>query len=105
MHLKEGSTLYVRIDYKDGAPMETEQDCQDAMNYLQRIAKERYLLAGLFGDMELGTMDGAMLLFEAKDLNEAQKIAHDDPIIQRGFYRCELYKWNLMLLSEGPCTQ
>ena len=101
MNLKEGSVLYARIDHKIGSKEETEQDAIDSMEYLQKIAKERYLAAGVFGNMELGTMDGAMVLFEAADLQEAQKIATDDPIIQRGYYRCEVYQWNVMLLSEG----
>jgi uncharacterized protein YciI len=73
----------------------------DSMEYLQKIAAERYLAAGVFGNMELGTMDGAMVLFEAKNLAEAQKIANDDPIIQRGYYRCDVYQWNVMLLSKN----
>ncbi len=93
--------LYARIDYKIGDRQETEQDAMDSMEYLQKIAAERYLAAGVFGNMELGTMDGAMVLFEAKDLAEAQKIANDDPIIQRGYYRCDVYQWNVMLLSKN----
>lgn len=100
MNLKEGSVLYARIDYKIGDRQETEQDAMDSMEYLQKITAERYLAAGVFGNMELGTMDGAMVLFEAKDLAEAQKIANDDPIIQRGYYRCDVYQWNVMLLSK-----
>ena len=101
MSLKEGSVLFARIDYKIGDKQETEQDAIDSMEYLQKIARERYLAAGVFDNMELGTMDGAMVLFEAADLQEAQKIANDDPIIQRGYYRCDVYQWNVMLLSEG----
>lgn len=101
MKLNEGSTLYVRIDYKIGDKQETEKDGQDCMEYLQNLAKERYLIAGLLGNMEMESVDGAMLLFEAKDIDEAQKIANSDPIIQRGFYRCEVHQWNVMLLSES----
>ena len=101
MNLKEGSVLYARIDYKIGDRQETEQDAMDSMEYLQKIAAERYLAAGVFGNMELGTMDGAMVLFEAKNLAEAQKIANDDPIIQRGYYRCDVYQWNVMLLTKN----
>lgn len=103
MKLTEGSVLYVRIDYKAEKKEATNQDAQDSMDYLQSIAKERYLLAGVFGDLEFEDINGAMILFEAKDLEEAQKIAHRDPIIERGFYRCEIYRWNLMLLSECSC--
>ena len=97
MKLKEGNVLYVRTDYKIGEEQETEQDGMDSFNYLQAVAKERYLVAGVFGDMELGIIDGAMVLFEAKDLEEAKKISDEDPIISRGFYRYELRKWNIML--------
>ncbi|MDH6364149.1 uncharacterized protein YciI [Enterococcus sp. PF1-24] len=101
MKLKEGSTLYIRIDYKIEDKQETEQDGQDCMAYLQSIAKERYLMAGLLGNMETEHIDGAMLLFEAKDLAEAQEIANNDPIIQRGFYRCEVKQLNIMLVSDS----
>lgn len=100
MELKEGSVLYVRIDYKIGDKMETEQDGQETMEYLQGIAQERYLLAGVFGNMETEEIGGAMIIFEAKDLVEAQKICDNDPIIKRGFYRYELKQWNLMILSK-----
>lgn len=101
MKLKEGSVLYVRIDYKIGDKQETEQDARDCMEYLQSIAQKRYLIAGLIGNMEMKSVDGAMMLFEAKDIEEAQQIANNDPIIQRGFYRCEVHQWNVMLLSEN----
>ena len=57
-------------------------------------------MAGVFGDMDIGIIGGAMVLFEAKDLEEAEKIANSDLIIERGFYRYEIYKWNLMVLSK-----
>ena len=101
MSLKEGTALYVRIDYKIEGKVETEKDAMDCFNYLQEVAKERYLLAGVFGDMELGNLNGAMLLFEAETFEEAQKVAQSDPIIERGFYKYELFKWNLMLSPEG----
>ena len=103
MNLKEGSVLYVRIDYKTGDKQESEQDGIDTMEYLQSIAKERFLIAGLLGSIE--ACDGAMILFEAKDLEEAQVIANNDPIIKRGFYRCEIHQWNLLILSETSVNQ
>lgn len=100
MKLKEGSVLYVRIDYKIGEQIESEQDAMDCMEYLEKIAKERYLVAGLFGDMEKEEMNGAMMLFEASSLEEAKEITEKDPIIERGFYRYELSQWNVMLVSS-----
>ena len=52
---------------------------------MQGIAGARYPLAGALGNMEVGDIDGAMILFEAKDFEEAQRIAHNDPIVERGF--------------------
>ena len=101
MNLKEGSTLYARIDYKIGDNQETEQDVLDCMEYLQSIAKERYLVAGVFGNMDMEEMDGAMILFEANDLEQAQEIANGDPLIQRGFYDCKVYQWNIMFLTNN----
>ena len=51
MSLKEGSVLFARIDYKIGDSQETAQDAIDSMEYLQKIARERYLAAGVFGNM------------------------------------------------------
>ncbi len=101
MEQKENQILYVRIDHKAGEQNETEQDAMDSMQYLQQIAKERFLMAGIFGDMEMGIVDGAMLLFAAKDLEEATEIACHDPIIKRGFYTCEIHRWNVLLESNG----
>ena len=99
MKLAEGSMLFARIDYKTGSQQETEQDAMDSMGYLQGVARERYLAAGIFGDPATETIDGAMILFEAKDMEEARRIADGDPIIQRGFYQYHLHQWNLMLTT------
>lgn len=100
MEFKEGSVLYVRIDYKVGEEEVSEQEAQDSADYLQGIAEERYLTAGVFGNMELMEVDGAMVLYEAKDLEEAKRIADNDPIIKGGLYRYELHIWNVMILPK-----
>ena len=41
-----------------------------------------------------------MILFEAENFEEAQKIAQNDPLMGRGLYRCELFVWDLVVLSE-----
>jgi len=41
------------------------------------------------------------MVFEADNLDEAQKITMQDPLIAKGFYRAEVYEWQLMVLSEG----
>ena len=96
MYLKKGSILYVRIDYKVEEKEMTQQDFQDHLTYVKNSAKERYLLGG-----GLENINGGMILFEAENLEEAQKIAHSDPIIERGIYKCDVYKWELVVLSKN----
>lgn len=74
MSLKEGSVLFARIDYKIGDSQETEQDAIDSMEYLQKIARERYLAAGVFGNMELGTMDGAWCFLRRRTWRRRRKL-------------------------------
>jgi uncharacterized protein YciI len=100
MNLKEGSVLYVRIDSRVKMKAAMPQDTMDSMVYLQGLAKERFLLAGIFGDLEARNIDGAMVIYEAKDLAEAKKLAEDDPIVERGFYKTQVQEWNLLILSS-----
>ena len=96
MYIKNGSVLYARIDKKIGEKELTLQDFQDHLDYVKNIAKERYLLGGGFSNF-----DGGLILFEAENLEEAQKIAKNDPVIERGFYECEIFVWKLEVLSEN----
>jgi len=41
-----------------------------------------------------------MCLFEAKNLEEAQDVTRNDPLIERGLYRSEIFEWELAVLSE-----
>jgi uncharacterized protein YciI len=41
-----------------------------------------------------------MIIFEAKDMDEAKKIADGDPLIQRKLYRYELFEWDIVLASK-----
>ncbi len=100
MELKAGHILYVRIDYKIDDQEETAQDGVAAMKYLESISEERYLVAGVFGDMDLGEMQGAMILFEAKNMEDAKALCDNDPLMKKGLYRYELYKWNMMIASR-----
>lgn len=42
-----------------------------------------------------------MILLEAENFEEAQKIFQNDPIVERGIFRYELFAWDLVVLSEG----
>lgn len=94
MNIKKGSTLYVRMDYKIGGKDLSNQDFQDHLSYVKSVARERYLLGGGFSNT-----DGGMIVFEAENFDEALKIATNDPIIERGIYRCEISVWELEVLS------
>jgi uncharacterized protein YciI len=54
-----------------------------------------YFIGGGFSNT-----DGGMILLEAKNFEEAQKIARNDPLVQRGLYRYELFIWDLVVLSK-----
>lgn len=98
MNFKKGSKLYVRIDKADKKEM-TQHDFQDHLDYVKNIAKERFLMGGGFSNT-----DGGMILCEAENLEEAQKIFYNDPIIERELYRCEVFEWDLFVLSEDKET-
>ena len=88
--------LYVRVDSKIGEKSLTNQDYQDHLAYVENIAGERYLLGGGFLNA-----DGGMLLFEAENLEDAQRVAFGDPIITKGYYRCDVFEWVLKILSAN----
>jgi len=94
MKLEQGSKLFVRIDYKIEGKELTHQDYEDCLIYLKNVARERYFIGGVFSNV-----DGAMCLIEAENFEEAQEIARNDPLIERGLYRYELFEWNLVVLS------
>jgi len=93
--MKKGDKLYARIDYRIKGKSLTDLDFQDHMGYVKNIARERYFRGGGFSNI-----DGGMIIFEAENFEEAQGIAQRDPIIEKGFYRYELFTWDLVVLSE-----
>jgi len=67
MSFKDGTVLYVRIDCKNVKKEPLYQDALDSMDYLRKIAKGRFLLAGMFGAMaRQGCINSAMVVFEPK---------------------------------------
>ena len=100
--MKEGSTLFVRIDYKNyknGESEVTEQVAIASAQYLKKLSEERYLTAGVFGDMTTEEIDGAMVIFEAENLAEAKAISDADPVFQGGFYHYEIKQWHVMVTA------
>ena len=98
MHIKKDCKLYVRIDYKICGKALSNKDFQEHLAYVQNIAKERYFIGGGFTN---SNEVGGIVIFEAKNLEEAQEIFRKDPIIEKGFYRCEIFEWKVAVISEG----
>lgn len=44
---------------------------------------------------------GGMIVFAAKDLEEAQAVADNDPLMQRKLYTYELRQWELAIVSNN----
>lgn len=97
--MKSGKMLFVRIDFKNSEDAVIEKVAIDSAAYLKQLSKGRYLTAGVFGDMATEIIDGAMVVFEAENLAEAQAISDADPVIQSGLYRYELKQWHVMIAS------
>ena len=95
--MKEGSMLFVRTDYRTGEGEVSEQVAMDSAAYLKKLSEERYLIAGVFGDMATEEIDGAMIIFEAENLAEAKAISEADPVFQGGVYRYDLKQWYVMV--------
>lgn len=93
--MKKGNILYVRTDYKiDGAKV-SKLHFEDHLRYLEGVAKERFFMGGGFTKIP-----GGMIIFEAKNIDEAEKISNGDPLISRKLYRYELVEWEMVILSE-----
>jgi len=69
---------------------------RDHLNYLLNVAEERYFIGGGFTNAP-----GGMILFEAESFEEAQKVAYNDPIIERGLFRCDIHEWEQEIVSEN----
>ena len=95
MQIKKGDKLYVRVDHKVDGKVATDQDFQDHLSCMKKIARERYFIGGGFSNV-----DGGMILFEAKNFEEANNIFLNDPIIARGLYRYDIFEWDLAVLSD-----
>ncbi len=94
MSMKKGDKLYVRIDRRVDEMAMTDQDFQDHLNYVESVAGERYFVGGGFSNT-----DGGMMILKASSFEEAQRIARNDPLIERGIYRYELFAWDVVVVS------
>ena len=91
----EKESLYIRTDYKVTGKTLTEEDFQKHLDYLNRVATERYFMGGGFEQAS-----GGMIIFAASDMDEAHAISSNDPIIANGSYTYDLKEWNVLIKSS-----
>lgn len=93
--MKKGDRLFVRIDYRIAENKFASNDFEDHVKYLQGVAAERFFVGGGFVNSV-----GGMILFKAKDFEEATEIADNDPLIKRDLYTYDLHEWDLVIVSN-----
>lgn len=93
--MEVGNKYFVRVDYKIDCNEVGKTDFDDHIEYLQKVSTERFFLGGGFSNAP-----GGMILFQAKDIKEATRIASDDPLIKRNLYSYELFEWDIVLASK-----
>lgn len=93
--MKKGDKLFVRIDSKVEGNELKKNDFNDHISYLKKIASKKHFLGGGFVNKP-----GGMIVFEAKNIEEAKKISDLDPLIKRNLYKYEIFEWKLAVLSN-----
>lgn len=87
--------LFVRRDSKVDGPKMSELDFQEHIDYLTGISEERFFMGGGYREHP-----GGMIIFEAKDLDEAARLSDKDPIIKKNYYTYELLEWDIAIKSK-----
>lgn len=93
--MKKGDKLFVRIDHRVEGNAVGSTDFDDHIEYLEGVASERYFIGGGFANTI-----GGMIVFEAKDYEEAKAVADHDPLIKRNLYTYDLLEWDLAIVSK-----
>jgi uncharacterized protein YciI len=85
-------TRFVRFDQKIGKEKLSETEFQAHLEFMEKSAEERSMMAGGFvGD------PGGMVVFEAQSLKQARGWASRDPLFESGKYKFQLYEWSLVI--------
>ena len=88
--------LFIRTDEKVEGSIVDENDYIDHIKYLTNISKNRYFIGG-------GSLNnpGGMVVFSAKDIEEAKIICDKDPLILRGLYMYKLMIWEVVIINKN----
>ena len=93
--MKKGDRLFVRIDHRIPENKFEPNDFEGHVKYLQGVAAERFFVGGGFVNSL-----GGMILFKAKDFEEAKEICDNDPLILKSLYTYDLHEWDLVIVSD-----
>lgn len=94
--MNKGDKLFVRIDYRNNDVEFGPKDFEDHLRHLENVAKNRLFMGGGFEGEK-----GGMIIYRAKNIEEAKEIADNDPIIKKGLYTYKMYEWKLVIVSEN----
>lgn len=87
---------FVRIDEKIGDEKLPKKVFEEHMTYLNQYLEAYDLYGGGFK-----SCTGGMLIFKAESIEEANTFALNDPIITEGYYKANIYEWEVILKPEG----
>lgn len=91
----EKGIYFVRIDSPKNTENLTDKDFQDHVEYLSKISENDLFAGGGFNGSS-----GGMIVFKAENIESAEIIAMNDPIIKRGFFDYVLREWDVILTSK-----
>ena len=99
--MKKSNKLYLRIDYGVEGKDLDDQGFQEHLTWAKKLANERYFIGG--GMVNTKEEKDGMIgcLFEAENRGEAEIIIKNDPLIENGYYRYELYEWDMVIFSDS----
>lgn len=93
--MDKGDILYLRTDEKVEGKRVSKESFNAHIDYLTDVAKERYFMGGGYLNNP-----GGMIIFSAKDLEEAKLICDGDPLISEGLFTYKLMIWELVIINE-----
>lgn len=94
--MKAGDILFVRITQRVESNDIGPTDFEEHFKYLTQLMSERTLIAGGFNNVA-----GGMVVYSAKNFDEAKQISDNDPLIKRNLYTYELREWELAIVSDN----
>lgn len=93
--MKKGDLLYIRNDEKIQDTLVREIDYKDHIDYLTKVSEERFFVGGGYLNNP-----GGMIIFAAKDIEDAKDMCDRDPLIERNLYRYTLMIWEVVIKSN-----